>query len=183
MPLASACLFSQRPRSFPHSQEARLIAPGRLQQIPLPQFRVAQYQRHRCISQTAVPEDVSAMPEDPPAETPEPPGNPLFSAQFQEALKGAMQRQGGDVIESGEPKKYEEPKPTAAEEVLQAGLQDSRRNIIQLENIIKALEKQQEREQKQFERLHFAYKRAQGDAAYIRSCEKRLEKASQTKSS
>lgn len=54
-------------------------------------------------------------------------------------------------------------------------MQDSRRNIIQLENIIKALEKQQEREQKQFERLHFAFKRAQGDAAYIRSCEKRLE--------
>ena len=61
-----------------------MIVPGR------PQLRVAQYQRHRCICHTAMPEDVSAMPEETPAEAPEPPGNPLFSAQFQEALKGKL---------------------------------------------------------------------------------------------
>ena len=60
-----------------------------------------------------------------------------------------------------------------------AALQEGRRNLLQLENIVKALTKQLEREQKQFERLHFAYKRAKGDAAYIRSCEKRLDKASE----
>ena len=62
-------------------QDARLIASTRPQHLSLCQLRVPQQQRHRCTCQTAVPED-------PPAETPEPPGNPLFSAQFQEALKG-----------------------------------------------------------------------------------------------
>ena len=71
------------------------------------------------------------------------------------------------------------PKPSAAEEVLFAALQDSRRHLTQLDNIINAMAKHKEREQKQFERLHFAYKRAKGDAAYIRSCEKRLEMALQ----
>ncbi|KAK9866840.1 hypothetical protein WJX84_001383 [Apatococcus fuscideae] len=103
----------------------------------------------------------------------------MFNEQFSAVLKGALERQGQDALVDGAPKGYEEPKPSAAEEVLFAALQDSRRHLTQLDNIINAMAKHKEREQKQFERLHFAYKRAKGDAAYIRSCEKRLEMALQ----
>lgn len=49
---------------------------------------------------------------------------------------------------------------------------DSRRTVIQLERLGKLIESSIEREQRQFERLHFCLKKAQGDAAYIRALER-----------
>ena len=63
---------------------------------------------------------------------------------------------------------------TALEEVTLAALRDSRRNLIALEDMMKRLEGAIEREQKQFDRLHFSHKKAQSDAAYARTMEKLL---------
>lgn len=63
---------------------------------------------------------------------------------------------------------------TAQEEVTLAALRDSRRNLMGLEEMRKQLEGAIEREQKQFDRLHFSHKKAQSDAAYARTMEKLL---------
>ena len=55
-----------------------------------------------------------------------------------------------------------------------AALRDARRNIMMLEEMKKQIEKAIEREQKQFDRLHFSHKKAQSDAAWARTMEKLL---------
>lgn len=52
------------------------------------------------------------------------------------------------------------------------GLRQARRNILKLENVKKLVEMSLEEENKQFERIQFALKRANSDAAYIRTLEK-----------
>ncbi|KAK9901382.1 hypothetical protein WJX75_009595 [Coccomyxa subellipsoidea] len=71
---------------------------------------------------------------------------------------------------------HEPPRPTALEEVLLTALRDSRRNLIMLEEGKKELEAAVGREQMQFERLQFAYKKATRDAAYARTMEMLLER-------
>ena len=63
-------------------------------------------------------------------------------------------------------------RPSPAEEVLLEALREARRNIIRLENLQKAIEINLEEQQKQFDRVQFALKRANSDAAYIRTLEK-----------
>lgn len=55
-----------------------------------------------------------------------------------------------------------------------AALRDSRRNLLGLEQMKKQIEAAIEREQKQFDRLHFSHKKAQSDAAYARTMDKLL---------
>ncbi len=50
-------------------------------------------------------------------------------------------------------------RPTALEEVLLTALRDSRRNLVMIEQGKKELEAAKEREQMQFDRLQFAYKK------------------------
>jgi hypothetical protein len=71
------------------------------------------------------------------------------------------------------------PRRGAAEEVLQTALQESRRKIHQLENMQKVIEDMLLRERKQFERLHFALKKAHDDAAYCRSLAKMVDQLSE----
>ena len=57
---------------------------------------------------------------------------------------------------------------SAQEEVLYALMADTRRTILQLERQEDLIKSLKEREQKQFERLHFCLQKARSDAAYIR---------------
>ena len=63
-------------------------------------------------------------------------------------------------------------RPSPAEEVLIEALRQARRNLLRLEQEQKQIEFDLEQQQKQFDRIQFALKRAQGDAAYIRTLEK-----------
>ena len=71
---------------------------------------------------------------------------------------------------------------TALEEVLVAALRDSRRTLVQLEEMQKVVEQQLERERKQFDRLHFSFQKAQGDAAYIRTLQKMMDEGNKASS-
>ncbi len=55
-----------------------------------------------------------------------------------------------------------------------AALRDARRNIVMLEEMKKQIEAAIGREQTQFDRLHFSHKKAQSDAAWLRTMEKLL---------
>ena len=63
---------------------------------------------------------------------------------------------------------------SALEEVTMAALRDARRNIVMLEEMKKQIEAAIGREQTQFDRLHFSHKKAQSDAAWLRTMEKLL---------
>lgn len=63
-------------------------------------------------------------------------------------------------------------KPSPAEEVLFQALREARRNVLKLEDMKKAVERAIENEERQFERVQFAFKRAQSDAAHIRTLQK-----------
>ncbi|KAK9845502.1 hypothetical protein WJX81_008026 [Elliptochloris bilobata] len=67
----------------------------------------------------------------------------------------------------------------AAEEVLLTALRESRRNLIGLQASQKALVEAIKREEMQFDRLQFAYKKAISEAAYVRTLEKLLERERQ----
>jgi hypothetical protein len=67
------------------------------------------------------------------------------------------------------------PKRSAGEEVLHTSLQECRRKILQLEAMQKQVDDMVIREKRQFERLHFALKKSQDDAAYRRSLQKIVE--------
>jgi len=104
--------------------------------------------------------------------------NPMFDSQFSSVLKDALSRQGTSSLFSG-PIQAEAPKgerkPSALEEVLLTALQNSRRNIKQLEAARDYAAQSLVREQKQFERLHFCLKKANSDAAYQHTLEMLLE--------
>jgi hypothetical protein len=63
---------------------------------------------------------------------------------------------------------------SANEEILAASMQQSRRTIRALEAMQREVTGLLERERKQFERLHFAYKKVRSDAAYLAAIEKML---------
>lgn len=65
-------------------------------------------------------------------------------------------------------------KVSVQEQILNTALGESRKNIRQLSALAKEVESSLEREKKQFERLHFALKKAHADAAYLKSMERRL---------
>ncbi|EIE20110.1 hypothetical protein COCSUDRAFT_44079 [Coccomyxa subellipsoidea C-169] len=101
------------------------------------------------------------------------------NSKFASALQAALKRSGdAGVLTAGEPaeRKHEPPRPTALEEVLLTALRDSRRNLVMIEQGKKELEAAKEREQMQFDRLQFAYKKATRDAAYARTMEMLLER-------
>ena len=62
---------------------------------------------------------------------------------------------------------------SAQEEVLYAAMADSRRTLMQFERLLDLIKAAKEREERQFERLHFCLKKARGDAAYIKALEGR----------
>ncbi|KAK9794011.1 hypothetical protein WJX73_009918 [Symbiochloris irregularis] len=62
-------------------------------------------------------------------------------------------------------------KLSAQEEVLHTLLSNSRRSIMQLERQQELLKVMLQREQQQFDRLHFCLKKAHSDSAYIRVLE------------
>jgi hypothetical protein len=103
-----------------------------------------------------------------------PPPNPLFANNpaFAAVFKGALARQGGaSAAMSGPPAEEDRPR-SGLEDVLHTALRNQRALIVELEAAQKRVEAQLAREQKQFERLQFALKKAVSDHAYTLSMEK-----------
>eukprot|EP01024_Parvocaulis_polyphysoides_P014448 TRINITY_DN15982_c0_g4_i1.p2 TRINITY_DN15982_c0_g4~~TRINITY_DN15982_c0_g4_i1.p2 ORF type:complete len:151 (-),score=43.10 TRINITY_DN15982_c0_g4_i1:191-643(-) len=106
---------------------------------------------------------------------PEIPTNPIFSEDFQAALKEALSTEGIESL-TGRPEDQIEPPPVmgAAEEVLLTAVAVCKQNLKRLVAIENEIDACLEKERAQLNRLQFALKKAVDDHAYAKTMEKRV---------
>eukprot|EP01023_Acetabularia_acetabulum_P048693 TRINITY_DN515_c0_g1_i10.p3 TRINITY_DN515_c0_g1~~TRINITY_DN515_c0_g1_i10.p3 ORF type:complete len:151 (+),score=39.02 TRINITY_DN515_c0_g1_i10:87-539(+) len=103
------------------------------------------------------------------------PSNPIFSEEFQAALKEALSTEGMESL-TGRPEDQVEPPPRmgAAEEVLLTAVAVCKQNLKRLVALENEIDACLEKERSQLSRLQFALKKAVDDHAYTRTMEKRV---------